>query len=1000
MWSNINPKYILNRKDEKITYNIYKIKLAILKALDAIENPDIDLADFITKKVDTVLVTEYFNKNILPKIDDIQNIIEDILIKEGLTKLVKAYVIYRKQHDDFRQFSKLIDSVNAVESYINISDWQVKENSNMDYSLQGLNNYLSTKIISDYWIKKIYPPEIKEAHEKRQLHIHDLSTLGPYCVGWDLQFLLRNGFKGGVGKIVASPPKHFDTALGQIVNFIYTLQGEAAGAQAFSDFDTLLAPFIYYDNLDYKRVKADLEKFIYNMNVPTRVGYQCMSEDTEILTENGWAHYNDLKVGDVIKTFNISKGEIEDLPIKKLFIREYSGIMYNLKNRIQDQLISPKHRIVRKIFNTKNKFILEEIEDTKKLKSDIVIPIAANTKYKDIDWSDEKIKLIAWLIAEGSSEQPYHKHRNSRNIKLYQSELKNNKNYKEIKSLLAHFNLKYTESKHTGLGAPVNHLKLNAESSRLVHSWFNDESNIKFIPIELFKASKRQAKLFLETYNKGDGTKEFKISTTSPEILFGLQHMCVLAGYGFTTLSRKPTIGTKPIFVLRIINHNDTTITNIKKINYNGVIWCPNTENETVIAKRNGKVFITGNTPFSNITLDLTIPSTLKNEPVIIAGKPMDKTYGEFQEQVDMFNRAILEIFYEGDAGGNMFSFPIPTINVTNDFNWDSDLANKIIDLTIKYGTPYFANFVNSDMKPEDARSMCCRLRLDNRELQKRGGGLFGSNPLTGSIGVVTINLAQIGYLAKTKEEYFERLGYLMDLAKKSLDLKRKIVEKYTEDGLYPYSKYNLAQIHGRFGSYWKNHFSTIGLLGMNESAVNFLGEGIYTEKGQAFAIEVMDFMRDRIQKYQEETGNLYNLEATPGESTTYRFATYDKKEHPSIIVANEENYQQGAQPYYTNSTQLPVNYTTDIFDVLDLQDDLQCKYTGGTVLHFFIGEKKPSREAIKSLIKKISKNYKLPYFTFSPTFSICPKHGYIFGEHEYCPLCDKEIGYTEKEEK
>jgi len=679
MWSNINPKYILNRKDEKITYNIYKIKLAILKALDAIENPDIDLADFITKKVDTVLVNEYFNKKILPKIDDIQNIIEDVLIKEGLTKLVKAYVIYRKQHDDFRQFSKLIDSVNAVESYINISDWQVKENSNMDYSLQGLNNYLSTKIISDYWIKKIYPPEIKEAHEKRQLHIHDLSTLGPYCVGWDLQFLLRNGFKGGLGKIVASAPKHFDIALGQIVNFIYTLQGEAAGAQAFSNFDTLLAPFIFYDNLDYKRVKADLEKFIYNMNVPTRVGYQ---------------------------------------------------------------------------------------------------------------------------------------------------------------------------------------------------------------------------------------------------------------------------------------------------------------------------------TPFSNITLDLTIPSTLKNESVIIAGKPMDKTYGEFQEQVDMFNKAILEIFYEGDAGGNMFSFPIPTINVTSDFNWDSDLANKIIDLTIKYGTPYFANFVNSDMKPEDARSMCCRLRLDNRELQKRGGGLFGSNPLTGSIGVVTINLAQIGYLAKTKEEYFERLGYLMDLAKKSLDLKRKIVEKYTEDGLYPYSKYNLSQIHDRFGSYWKNHFSTIGLLGMNESAVNFLGEGIYTEKGQAFAIEVMDFMRDRIQKYQEDTGNLYNLEATPGESTTYRFATYDKKEHPSIIVANEENYQQGAQPYYTNSTQLPVNYTTDIFDVLDLQDDLQCKYTGGTVLHFFIGEKKPSREAIKSLIKKISKNYKLPYFTFSPTFSICPKHGYIFGEHEYCPLCDKEIGYIEKEEK
>jgi ribonucleoside-triphosphate reductase (formate) len=670
-------KQIINRKEEKIPYNIYKIKLAILKALDAIDNPDIDLADYLTKKVDIKLTEEYFNKKTLPKINDIQDTIEDILIKEGFTKLVKAYVIYRRQHDDFRNLSKLIDSTNAVESYINISDWQVKENSNMDYSLQGLNNYLSTKIISDYWIKKIYPPEIKEAHEKRQLHIHDLNTLGSYCVGWDLQSVLQTGFRGSPGKVVASPPKHLDTALGQIVNFIYTLQGESAGAQAFSNFDTLLAPFIRYDNLDYAQTRASLEKFIYNMNVPTRTGFQ---------------------------------------------------------------------------------------------------------------------------------------------------------------------------------------------------------------------------------------------------------------------------------------------------------------------------------TPFSNITLDLTVPSTFKDQAVIIGGKSQDKTYGDFQKEMDIFNMALLDVLYEGDAIGNMFSFPIPTINVTKDFDWSTELANKIIDLTIKYGTPYFANFVNSDMKPEDARSMCCRLRLDNRELQKRGGGLFGSNPLTGSIGVVTINLAQLGYLSKSEEEYFEKLAHLMDLAKKSLDIKRKIVEKYTDDGLYPYSKFNLKAIKDRFDSFWKNHFSTIGLLGLNESAVNFLGEGIYTEKGQAFAIKVMDFMRDRILKYQEETGNLYNLEATPGESTTYRFASYDKEKYPSIIVANEENYiNNGAQPYYTNSSQLPVNYSSDIFEVLELQDELQCKYTGGTVIHIFIGEKKPSREAIKLLIQKITTRFKLPYFTFTPTFSVCPKHGYIFGEHEFCPICDEEIGYKEE---
>ena len=413
---------------------------------------------------------------------------------------------------------------------------------------------------------------------------------------------------------MASPPKHLDTALGQIVNFIYTLQGEAAGAQAFSNFDTLLAPFIYYDKLDYQQTRAAIEKFIYNMNVPTRVGFQCMSEDTEILTDEGWLMYRDLKVGDIIKTFNIKTGKIEDLPIKKLFIREYSGKMYNIKNRIQDQLISPKHRMVRQIFNTKNKFVLEEVEKVKQMKSPVILPIAADTNYKGINWSDEKIKLVAWLIAEGSSEQPYHKNRNSRNIKLYQSEIKNNKEYKEIKELLAHFNLKYSETKHTGLGMPVNHLKINAEGSRLLHSWFNDESNIKFIPFELFKSNQKQARLFLETYNKGGGTAEFKISTASIDILYGLQHMCVLAGYAFTTLFRKPTIGKKPIFVLRIIQHKDTTITEIKEVNYTGIIWCPNTDNETVIAKRNGKVFITGNTPFTNITLDLTVPSTLKDQ--------------------------------------------------------------------------------------------------------------------------------------------------------------------------------------------------------------------------------------------------------------------------------------------------------------------------------------------------------------------------------------------------
>ncbi len=587
-------------------------------------------------------------------------------------------MIYRQQHENIRTISKLIDSISTVEGYITATDWKVKENSNTDFSLQGLNNYLSTKIISDYWLNKIYPSNIKDLHNSSKMHVHDLSVLGPYCVGWDLQNLLTTGFRGAPGKIVCKPPKHLSSALLQITNFIYTLQGEAAGAQAFSNFDTLLAPFIRYDALDKQSLKKLLESFFFNMNVPTRVGFQC---------------------------------------------------------------------------------------------------------------------------------------------------------------------------------------------------------------------------------------------------------------------------------------------------------------------------------PFSNITLDLTIPSTFKNQPVIVGGKPQDITYSDFQKELDLFNETLLEVFLEGDGNGNIFSFPIPTINITKEFDWNTNIAEKILEITVKYGIPTFANFVNSDLSPEDARSMCCRLRLDNRELQKRGGGLFGANPLTGSIGVVTINLPQLGFLSKTEEEYFNNLEELLDAAKTSLEIKRKILERFTDLGLYPYSKHNLGFIKKNFGKYWKNHFSTIGILGMNESLLNFLKTNIVSKEGRLFAIKVMDFIRTKLEEYQKETGNLYNLEATPGEGTTYRFALNDKKNYPSIIVANEKAYvENNAQPYYTNSTQVPVDYTDDIFEILDNQNQLQVKYTGGTVLHIFIGEKKPDTTAIKNLIIKITDNYQIPYFTITPTFSICPKHGYLFGEYEFCPICDAEIGYKKKE--
>lgn len=542
-------------------------------------------------------------------------------------------------------------NLNLVDAYLKQLDWKVNENSNMSYSIQGLNNYIASEISKQYWLNRIYPENIKNAHINGDIHIHDLNIISVYCVGWDLKDLLSEGFTGVKGKVESAPAKHFRTALGQIVNFMYTMQGEAAGAQAFSNFDTLLAPFIRYDNLDYKQVKQAIQEFVFNMNVPTRVGFQ---------------------------------------------------------------------------------------------------------------------------------------------------------------------------------------------------------------------------------------------------------------------------------------------------------------------------------TPFTNITMDLNVPSYYAEQPVIIGGELQEATYKEFQKEMDMLNKAFFEVMMDGDNSGRVFTFPIPTYNITKDFDWDNENIKGLWEMAAKYGIPYFSNFINSDMSPEDARSMCCRLRIDNRELEYRGGGLFGSNPLTGSIGVVTINLPKIAEVSKTKVEFLERLAQKMELTKDSLEIKRKLLENLTDKELYPYTKFYLRDIKARFGVYWKNHFSTIGLIGMNEACLNLFGENIGSLQGKQFALEVMDYMRAKIVEFQKETGNNYNLEATPGEGTSYRLAKLDKDKYP----------------YYTNSTQLPVNYTDDIFEVLDHQDDLQTKYTGGTVVHIYAGERIQSIETMKNLVKKICNNYHLPYFTFSPTFSTCPNHGYVAGEHFTCPEC------------
>lgn len=666
---------IRKRDGSVVTFHLEKIADAIWKAARAVGGKDKDKASHLA-----VLVLERLNEVYgeygIPEVEEVQDIVERTLIKQGHDQVSKAYILYRQSRSELRDVKGLFDTIEAVEDYIGLNDWMIKENSNMDYSLQGLNNYIATKIISNYWMRRVYPEAIRKAHESGDIHVHDLGTLGAYCVGWDLKDILIVGFTGVKGKVESKPAKHLKTALGQIVNFFYTLQGETAGAQAFSNFDTLLAPFVRYDNLNYKEIKQCFQEFVFNMAVPTRVGFQ---------------------------------------------------------------------------------------------------------------------------------------------------------------------------------------------------------------------------------------------------------------------------------------------------------------------------------TPFTNITMDVVVPEYMKDEHVVIGGQVQKETYKEFTKEMALINKAFCECMLEGDASGRVFTFPIPTYNITKDFDWDNPEHNPIWEMTAKYGIPYFSNFVNSDMKPEDSRSMCCRLRLDQKELRKRGGGLFGSNPQTGSIGVVTVNMARLGYVSTSEDDFFSRLEHLMELGKESLEIKRKTIERFTDLGLYPYSKFYLRQVHQRFNQYWKNHFATIGLLGMNESIKNFMpGEDITSEKGKVFAIKVLDFMRDKLEEYQEETQNIYNLEATPGEGTTYRFARSDKKRFGKIIVANEEAYQNGAAPYYTNSSQLPVDYTDDIFSALDTQDELQCKYTGGTVFHTFIGEKL-TKESVKKLVQKISSSYHLPYFTLTPTFSVCPIHGYMNGEHEYCPKCDAELAQAEK---
>lgn len=660
-------KTVRKRDGRTVAFDTARIHRAIAKAGEATgeygEEQALGLAFRVVEQCQEAVGTD------CPSVEAIQDVCEDVLLRSPYRKTAKAFIIYRDQQARRREIQHKART-EIVRQYLDKLDWEVRENSNMAFSLQGLNNYISSGVSKTFWMKEVYTPQIEQAHETGEFHIHDTNLISVYCVGWDLYQLLREGFRGVPGKVESSPARHLRSALGQVVNFFYTLQGEAAGAQAFSNFDTLLAPFIRYDGLGYNEVRQIVQEFVFNVNVPTRVGFQ---------------------------------------------------------------------------------------------------------------------------------------------------------------------------------------------------------------------------------------------------------------------------------------------------------------------------------SPFTNITLDLNCPSHYRDQPVVRGGEFMDEKYGEFQAEMDLFNRAFFDVMSAGDANGRIFTFPIPTINLTRDFDWENPNLDGLWEMTGKYGIPYFSNFINSDMSPDDARSMCCRLRIDNTQLEKRGGGLFGAHPLTGSVGVVTINMPRLGIVAKSKKDFLRRLGKLMDLARDSLEIKRKLLEELTSAGLYPYTKHYLRDMKERFGVFWKNHFSTIGLNGMNEACINLFGKDIGSDDGRAFAAGVLDFMRERLVRYQQETGNNYNLEASPAEGTSMRLALKDRVLFPHAVVANPQEVERGAQPYYSNSTQLPVNYTDDPFEVLDLQEETQAKYTGGTVIHLFLGERVSDLRTVRDFVRRVAENYTIPYFSLTPTFSICPVHGYLAGEHHKCPHCGEE---------
>ncbi|WP_295408528.1 ribonucleoside triphosphate reductase [uncultured Thiocystis sp.] len=968
------PTRVLKRDGVEVRFDAAKIESAILRAGQASGEFGPLEAGLLTAQVIKVLAHRFSNGR-LPDIEGIQDVVEQTLISANHFVTARSYIVYREQHHKLRADRRtLVDVGASINEYLDRSDWRVAANANQGYSLGGLILNTSGKMIANYWLNHVYPPEIGQAHRDGDYHIHDLDMLAGYCAGWSLRTLLNEGLNGVPGKVEAGPPKHMSSAIGQIVNFLGTLQNEWAGAQAFSSFDTYMAPFVRIDGLDYRHVKQAIQELIYNLNVPSRWGCQCVDAETECLTEHGWRRHDQILPGEKIATFDWRNNRLEYLEPLALNAYDFDGDMYVLRNRTQEQWITPGHKVLRKVFNSENRWVLEDIEQVAQLKSPIIVPNAwETTSTAEID--DRIVMLLAWVVAEGNFDF----HADRRRVSVFQSS-GHAENAAEIEWLLHELGFSFHLWEQTGTYAnfPVYRYRLNQEGSEFVLSY----TERKCVPDIIRTLSARQIRLFLDTYIKGDGSIDpsgrIRIYTNDRDNLDALQELCVLGGYGSSVYTRKDS----GVHVLNLIRNRETYIQLIERRPYQGKVWCPTTRNGTFVARRHGKTFITGNTPFTNLTFDWVCPEDLREQVPVIAGVEQSFTYGDLQVEMDLINRAYIEVMTEGDAKGRIFTFPIPTYNITHDFPWESENADHLFEMTAKYGLPYFQNFLNSELTPNMVRSMCCRLQLDLRELLKRGNGLFGSAEQTGSLGVVTINCARLGFTQRGDEPgLLARLDELLNLARNSLEIKRKIIQRHMDAGLFPYTKRYLGTL--------RNHFSTIGVNGINEMIRNFTNdaEDITTTRGHQMACRLLDHVRLRMVEFQEATGSMYNLEATPAEGTTYRFAREDQKCFPGILQAGTAE-----TPYYTNSSQLPVGYTDDPFEALAMQEALQSKYTGGTVLHLYMSEQISSTEACKRLVRRSLENFRLPYITVTPVFSICPKHGYIAGEHPFCPICDQEV--------